>query len=136
MPKINDHIRAVLDFSPRDKDQLLAALAGIDHRHVLEAAKALGKRCKELRIADFPNPFRGVDPDIERKWAYCFGMAFDGKPVAGTHAPKQTDKDKLDGMTKAVIVAYIEQNYGITLKAKTNRPTLIERALAVIRGTY
>lgn len=135
MPKINDHIRAVLDFSPRDKDQLLAALAGIDHRHVLEAAKALGKRCKELRIPDFPNPFRH-DDEMRDKWAYCFGMAFNGEAVAGAHGAKKTDKDMLNGMTKAVIVAHIEEKYGITLKAKTNRPTLIGRALSVIRGTY
>ncbi len=136
MAKINDQVRAVLDFSPRDKEALLAALVGIDHRDVLQAAKVLGKRCKELRVADFPNPFRGVDPETEHKWAYCFGMAYDGEAVAGTHGAKKTDKDMLNGMTKAVIVAHIEQKYGITLKVKANRPTLIERALAVIRGTY
>ena len=134
MAKINDHIRAVLDFSPRDKEALLAALVGIDHRNVHEAASALGKRCKELRIADFPNPFRGIDDDIEKMWAHFFGLSYSGEGVAMVHAKRQSDQEMLDGMTKAAIVSYMEERYGVTLKQKTNRPKLIERALTVIWG--
>lgn len=135
MAKINDDVRAVLDFSPKHKEALLAALEGIDHRDILQAAKALGKRCRELGIPDFPNPFRGVDEDTRDRWAYGFASTYSGDAVAVART-KKTDKDMLDGMTKATIVGYIEEHYGITLKAKSNRPTLIERALAVIRGSY
>ena len=137
MPKINDDVARIIGFSPRHTDHLQAALQGIDHRDIDRAAEVLGAECRKLCIADFPNPFRGKDIRATDKWDIIFLSAYRGEtemPPAEPEPEEAKWPPDFDVMTKAEIQVSIEQRYGVRVSMHTDKPTMVAKALKVIRG--
>ena len=135
--KINDDIRAVLGFSPRHTYQLLAALEGIDHRDVDMAAEVLGTKCRELRIADFPNPYRGKDEQATANWDRIFLPAYRDETVIAPVEPEEEDETgepDFEVMTKAEIQELVEERFNQRVSMHTDKPTMVQKALKIIRG--
>ncbi len=132
--KINDDVAKILGFSPRHTEALRAALQGIDHRDVNKAALVLGNQCRLLRIADFPNPFRGRDEEATATWDRVFLAAYHGEAMAPPEPFAEEDQwpPDFDAMTKAEIQVLIEDTYGVRVSMHTDKPTMVAKALRVI----
>lgn len=133
--KINDDVARVLGFSPKHAYALRAALEGIDHRDVDAAAEVLGAKCRELRIADFPNPYRGKNEQDTARWDRIFLAAYRDETVVPPAEPEETDQEPdFDIMTKADIQELIEEKFNQRVSMHTDKPTMVEKALKIIRG--
>ncbi len=88
---INYRILKACNFSPRHTNTLINELNALRNQSVANCAMLLGRKCKDLSIADFPNPFPH-DEDDHMMWENAFldrtPPSVAAPPPPGGDAPK------------------------------------------------
>lgn len=110
---------AIRNFSPKHYGELAEAARNAGPV-MADVAGALGAKCRELRLMDFPNPYLGTDD------AEAWRAAFD---------PKGDDAEKTEvavpafaGMSKQEIEKVVKDATGVDLDRRFLKAKMVEEA--------
>jgi len=120
---MNPSITSALIHSPKHKNAIIVALAQIADTDITGAATVVKRKCEELRIADFPNPFpHGSDDRAE--WDSVWHPAEAEDPAF--------ELIDYDAMSKNEIAQLVKKRMNVNIATWSTKPAVIARAKSLL----
>lgn len=109
---LEPNIRAMLEHSPKHRQEFTEALERIPRQDVALMAYTAGKTAKRLGITDMPNPYRGAED--QEIWAQWFSAGHDGGHPPPPIVPAQVSQ-ATRGMSMEERREVFRNQFGIAL---------------------
>jgi|GEM_PF-2598815 len=141
---LNKQIEKALEHSPRHAGLIREAMLPVDRRNVAMAAAVVRKKCAELRLVDFPNPFAHGTTD-HKTWHTVFNakdvqiedgdvlvdeVKAEAAPASdGDEAANEVDMPDFAAMTKAEIRRFIGEKFSVDMTVSwKSKPVIVKEA--------